>query len=319
MKKKLVLVLMTAFALAACNDDTSKKLSDAENKVSQLEANIAAKDENLKQLQQSYDELKTQYDTLKADTDKQDFPGLRVEAKSLFDKTGTIQIKEDGSSETRNIDYGVTATTLVTRYDWLNQILLKAVLAAADDSGTSKKLPDNVTEEDVEQAYAAIFNQFKEGAPESKPISLQKTTEVRYVGQKESLLTFNLQTYLFEGGAHGMMSTHYINIDADKKTIISLNNLVQKGNLNKVRDVLWEAYQQRSNMLGTEPTVKKKDFKVSNNFYFTADGIVFVYPVYELASYAEGEVELLASYYQINQFLAKDYQQTAKDGFKEAK
>lgn len=316
MKKKLVFALMAAFALTACNEDLSKKVSEAQDKVSQLTANIAAKDENIKQLQQSYDELKMQYDTLKQDMEKQGFPGLRVESLSLFDKTDTIKVKEENSDETREISYSVLASTMTTRYDWLNQILLKAVFAASDDTGKAKSIPETVTEEMVTQAYANIFEQFKTEAQEAQPVELQKNVEMRYVGQRGGLLTFNLQNYLFEGGAHGMMSTHYINVNADKKSVISLNDLIQKDSLSKVREVLWEVYQQRQNMLGTEPTVKKKDFQVSNNFYFTADGIVFVYPVYALATFAEGEVELLASYYQINPFLNEGYRQTAKDGFK---
>lgn len=318
MKKTLVVTLIAAFALTACNDDLSKKMAETENKVTQLEASIAAKDESLKQLHQTYEELKTQYDLLKEGVDKQGFPGLHVEAKPLFDKTESMPIKEDNTEETTDVSYTVFASTMTTPYDWLNQLLLKALWVAADDTGESTMIPDVLTEEDVSKAYEKIFETFKKDIIDVGAIvGSEKTAEIRYIGQRGDLLTFSLHDYLFEGGAHGMPSTRYINVNANKKAVVSLNDLVQKGNINQLKDVLWQVYQQRQDMLGTEPIVKKTDFRVSDNFYFVSDGIVFVYPVYELAPFSEGEVELLASYQEINSLLTKDYQQTAKDGFRE--
>lgn len=76
-----------------------------------------------------------------------------------------------------------------------------------------------------------------------------------------------------------------------------------------VKKHLWEAYQERLQRLNTEVTVSQQEFRVSDNFYFGANGLVFVYPPYELAAYAEGLIELTLDYSLVNELLNKKYQQ----------
>ena len=64
--------------------------------------------------------------------------------------------------------------------------------------------------------------------------------------------------------------------------------------------MLWEIYQNEyrgDNGERQEPFTVKADFYLSDNFYFSKDGIVFVYPPYAIGPYAEGEKELSLSLY----------------------
>lgn len=71
----------------------------------------------------------------------------------------------------------------------------------------------------------------------------------------------------------------------------------------KLRDELYAANQ---NWL-EEHNVKKDQLEVSDNYYYGVNGIVFVYPLYELASYAEGMSELTLPYYAAKQFIKAEY------------
>lgn len=79
---------------------------------------------------------------------------------------------------------------------------------------------------------------------EFQPPYLARTAELRYLGQKDHLVFFALDTYQIEGGAaHGMSLTHYINVDADSKAVIGLNDLSDRAV--KPRR-LWRGYKART-------------------------------------------------------------------------
>ena len=131
-------------------------------------------------------------------------------------------------------------------------------------------------------------------------IGISTNVDVEYLGQRENIATFTMSYHHYSGGAHGMYSTHFVNVDLDKKAVIRLDDVFTKAQQNKVKALLWEIYQNESrgdNGERQEPFTAKADFYLSDNFYFSQDGIVFVYPLYALGPYAEGEKELRLSLY----------------------
>ena len=137
-------------------------------------------------------------------------------------------------------------------------------------------------------------------AREYEILAAETRVGMEYLGQRENLATFTLHYYGYSGGAHGMYSTHFVNVDLDKKAIIRLDDVFTKAQQSKVKALLWEIYQNEyrgDNGERQEPFTVKADFYLSDNFYFSKDGIVFVYPPYAIGPYAEGEKELSLSLY----------------------
>ncbi|MFZ7157555.1 RsiV family protein [Avibacterium gallinarum] len=69
---------------------------------------------------------------------------------------------------------------------------------------------------------------------------------------------------------------------------MTLEKLVSQENQPKLRNVLWKVHTQDLEQ-GEAPFTSLEDFYISPEFYFDQEGIHFVYPPYELNSYAEGE------------------------------
>ena len=67
-----------------------------------------------------------------------------------------------------------------------------------------------------------------------------------------------------------------------------------------------ELFNHNYNWLN-EHDISREKFKLSDNFYYGANGLVFVYPLYELASYAEGMPELVLPYYATAQLIKLEY------------
>lgn len=121
----------------------------------------------------------------------------------------------------------------------------------------------------------------------------QSSTTVRYFSQFGNIATFIIDSYVYNAGAaHGMYHTEYVNFDLRSKKRIALEDVVVKDTYNKILDDL---YSENSIWLENH-VIERTKLQLSDNFYYGAHGIVFVYPLYELASYAEGMSELTLSY-----------------------
>ena len=140
-------------------------------------------------------------------------------------------------------------------------------------------------------------------AVEEKDVN-QSTVIVRFVGQNQHLATFEMLTYSYSAGAaHGMYHKEFVNFDLKHKKRIALEDLMVSGAEDQLRDML---YDTNTNWL-MEHTIDKDRLKVSDNFYYGANGIVFVYPLYELASYAEGMSELTLRYQSSQKLIKAEY------------
>ncbi|MDN4021726.1 RsiV family protein [Acinetobacter pittii] len=152
-------------------------------------------------------------------------------------------------------------------------------------------------------AFANLADQPVE-VPEGEPSSSQSAIYVRYLGQNYNLATFALQTYSYSAGAaHGMSHQEFVNFDLLNKKHITVAELIQPDVEKQLVDALFEV---NTNWLQAH-NISREKLQLSDNFYYGANGIVFVYPIYELASYAEGMSELTLPYFEAGKFIKPEY------------
>lgn len=92
------------------------------------------------------------------------------------------------------------------------------------------------------------------------------------------------------GAAHGMYATYYVNYDMTEGRIVTLDDLfTPEGIESLVTSIRNEAREMRDVIGPTDIDALPS----KGNFYLTSDNsIVFAYPPYEVASYAQGEVKI---------------------------
>lgn len=175
--------------------------------------------------------------------------------------------------------------TVKTNVDWIDDFFLKRL---------KKDLP-------------LAFN-----PPASEPIASQvahitqssSTYTVRYLGQNANMASFVIESETYnQGAAHGMHHQEYVIFDLKTKKRIMVDDLLQTQVQQKLLNALYEANQ---NWL-TQHQVSKDKLEITDNFYFGVHGIVFVYPLYELASYADGMTELTLPYSQAKGLIHPEY------------
>ncbi|MGX2948944.1 DUF3298 domain-containing protein [Frederiksenia canicola] len=301
MKKSLLaFVIASLFVVTACDNKTSSKLREAEQKMAQLDM------ENKK---------------LHAELSKpRDFPALQVEIVELFSKKGEVKYPKQ-AYEIDSSKISVTATTAKTGVEWLDQLLLQK-LYHDYLSAEEKKMVEGkaITQDEVITFLSQMYDKSEAAVkdPEDRVHGYESSVNTYYVGQRNHIVSFTQFFSSYSGGAHGVYHTNYLNIDINKKVIITLNDLVKMDKLAELEKILWNKYLAlKTNEKGemAELLTEKKDFFVPENFYFTANGMSFVYPIYTLTTYSEGEAELFVDFYDLKGLLNADYFPTKKDGF----
>ena len=109
-------------------------------------------------------------------------------------------------------------------------------------------------------------------------------------------ICFEMRQYLYTGGAHGYGTTSFLNIDPQTGNELTHEQLFR----NKKDFVAFaeKKFRQQQNM-SQDQSINEPGFWFENDrFYlpssvgFTQDSVIFVYNQYDIASYAEGPIEL---------------------------
>jgi len=116
-----------------------------------------------------------------------------------------------------------------------------------------------------------------------------------------------LNSYTFTGGAHGYGAATFLNFD--KQQAIELENYELFSDIEgftahvetKFRETQQIPIDDNINATGFMFT--NDAFHLPENLGFTKDGIQLIYNQYEVASYADGPIELTIPFAEVNLFL----------------
>lgn len=138
------------------------------------------------------------------------------------------------------------------------------------------------------------------------PPALDLTQSMQVYWNDAERLCLALLTYTYYGGAHGNYSTEFINLDLEKGELIQLSSILANGYDSKLVPILNQkaraAYQLPKNSSLNE-FFFEENIHPTDNFALTDKGILFVYPPYELAAYAMGEIALFVSFEEIKDLM----------------
>lgn len=160
--------------------------------------------------------------------------------------------------------------------------------------------------ERIKRAEPVAFQAQKQAKPEDIDINSldQRSIRVGYLGQQNNFATFIIKNYQFKTGSEfGLYHHEYVNFDLLKQKRLALEDILKKGAEAKLLDALYE-----SNLLWLQAhDIEKAQLKLSDNYYFNAQGLVMVYPLYEMADYTTGMPELKVPYDDLTELLKAEY------------
>lgn len=127
---------------------------------------------------------------------------------------------------------------------------------------------------------------------------------VSYVAQRNQLALFSIQsdssgTHL----PHSLFHQEYVNLDLNLQQRLALSDVLQN---NQQAALLSLLYRYNEAWLKARH-IEAEQLKLSDNFYFAAQGFTLVYPVFELGSYSDGMTELRIPYSALSDIIKPEY------------
>jgi hypothetical protein len=154
-----------------------------------------------------------------------------------------------------------------------------------------------------------FFNTYKTEMKDEIPDSLSsvllnhaQSTSMEVVANADGLLSLGFKNYMYGGGAHGNHNTKLMTYDIKNKKALTLDD-VFKPNYKSVLDAAVMRVARR--YFGVKPNQSLEGSALVNtveantNYAINRKGILFNYEPYEIASYAQGEIQLFVSFDEV--------------------
>ncbi|MBS1782843.1 MAG: DUF3298 domain-containing protein [Bacteroidetes bacterium] len=119
-----------------------------------------------------------------------------------------------------------------------------------------------------------------------------------------NLVTLQNDFYEFSGGAHGNYGTLFHTYDLINKKELKLSDFIQIDSLT-LQPIVERAFreQYRIKVKNLSQVLFDPHLATTDNFYITNKGIGFLYNPYEVASYAQGQINVFVPYTAFNRWL----------------
>ncbi len=152
------------------------------------------------------------------------------------------------------------------------------------------------------QGYAELKEVYPD---ETIPWEANIQAEVSF--ENRQVLSIKLDSYLFTGGAHGYAATRFLNFDMDKGQEIDTQTLFK--DLLAFRSYAESKFRKQEEIPEEAPInstgfmFELDTFYLPENIGLTPKGILLLYNQYEVASYADGQIELLIPFREAKKFV----------------
>ncbi|MFZ4435364.1 MAG: DUF3298 domain-containing protein [Flavobacterium psychrophilum] len=193
--------------------------------------------------------------------------------------------------------------------DAVSKALNKRIFTAVCNSlYTGERIAEVKNYNELANSFVANYTQIKADLKQDSLPSweAQATTKINY--QSPKLLNIILDYYIFTGGAHGYGASESLLFNPENGRAYKLNEVFSK--TDKLTQLVETKFRVRLKIPAktslTEAGYFFADdtFVLPKNFIFSKKGIRFHYNTYEVASYAQGPIDVLISYKEVgNLFL----------------
>ncbi len=171
----------------------------------------------------------------------------------------------------------------------IRNFIFASLLMGEDSIPTAKTISEAATF--FIEAYQADKSQFPDMAGE-----YFAEISVNQIYGTNELWCFELGQYLYTGGAHGYGTTSFLNVNPNTGEEIATTNLFK----NKTEFIAFAEKKFRSQQKIPQDQAindagywfEGDTFHIPESIGFTQDSIIFVYNQYDIASYADGPIEI---------------------------
>lgn len=227
---------------------------------------------------------------------------------SLPEAVSTACLEKNNCPEV-NIQY------LASNHAWMNTIVNDLVNEIATD-GRDMSAPAIERGKSKSKSAAAVkisLDEFTQSQLDDLPADsmLHYSIDVQpdYLGHVGDLELFEVSSYLYLGGAHGMPYVEYVLLDSNNKRRLTLDNLLIASAKPKFEALAYDAYKNWVKDFTNDVAEYEKNwpFSMTDNVSLNDQGVVLKYQSYAIAPYASGQPELVIPYNKLAGILRPQY------------
>jgi len=135
----------------------------------------------------------------------------------------------------------------------------------------------------------------KKEYPDLSPYQAEVSMSVSY--SSPEILSIRAEYYTYSGGAHGNMRTEFLNFNPETGSLLTMSSLLEnKKGFTGLAEQLFRAENNiapHENINSTGYWFDKDTFYLPDFIGFSETEILLIYNQYQIASYADGPIELL--------------------------
>lgn len=168
---------------------------------------------------------------------------------------------------------------------------------------------DEVEATNIKEAVKTFSNGFwelKKIYPEETTV-WEATIDGHVTYEDDAYVTIELNSYLFTGGAHGYSSKRYLNFDKTNGAELENWQLFQdRENFERFAEQKFrsqEGISPKEPINSTGLMFERDSFYLPENIGLTHEGVKLLYNPYEVASYADGPIEVILPFNEVRPFL----------------
>lgn len=189
--------------------------------------------------------------------------------------------------------YGVIENVIIDSINKLFNELNTQSLYTGESSGSIEKAG-----EEFIKSYIDFIN--SDEAYYITPWEINKNISVQL--NTDKIISFQFTEYSFTGGAHGSYFIGYYNLNRSNGKELNANDIIlssKNSELLKISESIFRKNKEIPEGSSLEDSgywFENNTFYLPDNFLITNEGLLFVYNPYEIASWAEGVIEIEIPY-----------------------
>ena len=184
-----------------------------------------------------------------------------------------------------------------------------ALYAFAEDViNLEEKNINTTTFEGLADSFINSYLELKKEFP--KEIAWEAKINGLIVFQSSEIINIRLEYYMFTGGAHGYYGVKSLIFDAQSGKKLSNKDIFAE--YDRFTSYVEGKFRTKFNLSPNQNInangfmFEDDKFVLPENIFFTKNGVLLVYNIYEIAAYSEGNQELLLTYDEVKPFLRID-------------
>ena len=181
---------------------------------------------------------------------------------------------------------------LNTNHAWINTLTNASInhLVVNSKPTESASITKKSSPAEVKAAIDSFVNSQFSDLPQDSVFVYSLMVTPEYLGHVNDFEMFEINSYVFTGGAHGMPYSEYLIFDQQSKKQIQLADMLQPNKKPRFKALAYDAYKKWVKTVDEDVVSYEKNwpFTLSDNVTLTDKGVDIRYQHYSISPYAYG-------------------------------